>query len=187
MMNIDFDPATKNINLTFSNPLSADISLEWSDTQSYFKTIDTPIDLFAYKESIYNPCTFSYHEGRYNISGSGCAYTAESVRLAQAEISAHSSRSLYQVSSFPIYYFDLDQLATDRGFKDVLVQPLSAGGWTPTQNFANLFTDQLGLSALRVPSSKGSECCMVFYADDRLPDGFFTRISDPASPPAILP
>ena len=109
------------------------------------------------------------------------------MRLAQAEISAHSSRSLYQVSSFPIYYFDLDQLATDRGFKDVLVQPLSAGGWTPTQNFANLFTDQLGLSALRVPSSKGSECCMVFYADDRLPDGFFTRISDPASPPAILP
>lgn len=144
--------------------------------RSYLKILERPDHLFAYKDARFDPCTFSLGAGRYNCENQGCAYTAESIRLAQAEVESHGTRQLYRVNTDLVYYLDAVCLAEDYGFTDTLVAHVSAGGWIPTQRLASLFTHHYGLTALRVPSAKGSGACVDFYADSCLPKDFFVPV-----------
>ena len=144
---------------------------------NYFKVLSGSFDLFAYKSPEHSPCSFSLSAGRYNYDYQGCSYTAESMRLAQLEVPSFELKILYRVNTPIIYYLDLFELARDYNFTDTITQHVSAGGWEPTQKLQSFFTNHLGLTALRVPSSKNPhEACIDFYASSNLPDGFFIEV-----------
>lgn len=150
------------------------------DIDNYRETLSSSSPLYCYKSTSYDPLEMSPAEGRY--SRGGCLYTIASVSAAQAEVSDWAYRNLYSVdTSNPIYALNFSRLADDFGIRDLVTQHVSAGGWEPTQQFAEYFTSTIGISAIIVPSTKSSDDCVNFYADSRLPDGFLKLCSQAIS------
>lgn len=146
----------------------------------YREKIDNIPPLYCYKSTKYDPLEMSPADGRY--SKGGCLYTTESVSAAQLEVGDWCFRNLYTVSTpHPVYALNFTKLADDFGIRDLVTQAMSSGGWEPTQQFADYFTETIGLTALIVPSTKSSDNCFNFYADVRLPDGFLKLCSPPLS------
>ena len=169
---VDLDPSKGVITIT-PNGSSAPIVIENVSIDRYRKILYAPHSFFCYKDPRFDPHTFSCAAGRYSLSGKGCLYTAESIAAAQKEVSNFSDRDLFQVSTTdPIFYLDFVEMAKDFGITDLMTLHLSAGGWEPTQQIADYFTSQIGLTAINVPSTKVDGGCMNFYADDRMPPGF---------------
>jgi hypothetical protein len=173
---IDVNLSSGEIIITPQNSNKNVVTLNSKILKSYIKTLNPPSNLFTYKNSHFDPCTFSLSAGRYNYEYQGCSYTSESIRLAQAEIENYNERKLYKVSADVVYYLDLVSLANDYNFTNTLTQHVSAGGWIPTQQLALPFTSHYGLTAIRVPSSKSDGACIDFYADIRLPNNFFVEV-----------
>lgn len=168
---LDLDSTIGVITITPEDSTLSPVVITNVDIDKYRETLISSPPLYCYKSTSYDPLEMSPAEGRY--SKGGCLYTIASVSAAQAEVSDWGYRNLYSVNtSNPIYALNFTRLADDFGIRDLVTQHVSAGGWEPTQQFANYFTNTLGVSAIIVPSTKSSDDCVNFYADSRLPDGF---------------
>ena len=177
---LDLDTTNGIITITPEDATCPPIVITDVDIDQYRETLDTVPQLFCYKSTEYDPLEMSPVDGRY--SKGGCLYTITSLSAAQAEVDDWEYRNLYSVGSpHPIYLLNFTRLADDFGIRNMVTQHVSAGGWEPTQQFANYFTHHLGVSAIIVPSIKSSDNCINFYADDRLPDDFLTLCSPPIS------
>ena len=184
---LDMDKAKGVITITPEDNTIAPTIITKVDIDSYLEVLATVPKLYCYKSTKYDPVEMSPVDGRY--SKGGCLYTTESVSAAQAEVGDWQFRNLYSVSApGPIYALNFTRLADDFDIRDLVTQEVSAGGWEPTQEFADYFTGTLGLTALIVPSTKAADNCFNFYADNRLPDDFLTLCSSPIStlPPTTL-
>ena len=177
---LDMDPAKGVIKIIPEDESIAPTILTNVDIDSYREELETVPKLYCFKSINYDPLELSPVEGRY--SKGGCLYTTESVSAAQAEVDDWAFRNLYSVTaSDPIYALNFTKLADDYGIRSLVMQELSAGGWEPTQKFADYFTRTLGFTALIVPSTKAEANCYNFYADNRLPEDFLKLCSPPIS------